>query len=142
MMAHSKGKDTNVHSVAEGTELEVLTPDEPGIFGRVLSTLANAGINLRALCVSSVGEKGRFQIVSSDNPKAEKALKTLGYKVRTRKVVLVETGDRIGAGAEIGALLGTAAIDIRYAYSTCPGGGRTLMVFQTSNNRKAIDTLK
>lgn len=130
-----------MYSVTEGLELEVLTPNEPGILGRVLGTLANGGINLRALCATSAGDRGRFQMVTSDNVKAEKALRTLGYKVRTRKVVLVEIGDRIGGGAEIGALLGNAVIDIDYTYGTSSGGGKTLLVFQTSNNKKAIETL-
>ncbi len=128
--------------VNEDTELHVTTPDEPGIFGRVLGTLANAGVNLKAFCVWSEGGEGRFRLVTADNKKAEKALRTLGYKVKTNKVVTVEFGDRIGAGAEVGALLGNAVIDIHYAYGSSAGEGRTLLVFNTSHNKKALDTLK
>ena len=39
-----KGELT-VNIVNEETELHVITPNEPGIFGRVLGTLAHAGIN-------------------------------------------------------------------------------------------------
>lgn len=124
------------------TELHVVTPNDPGIFGRVLGTLANAGINLRAFCVSSEGDEGHFLLVSSDDKKAEKALRALGYKVKASRVVTVEVSDRIGAGAEIGALLGNAVIDIRYSYGSSAGEGRTLLVFNTSNNKKALDTLK
>jgi len=131
-----------VNNVREDTELHVITPNEPGIFGRVLGTLANAGVNLKALCVSSEGGEGHFLIVTADNKKAEKALKTLGYKVKTNKVVTAEVSERIGAGAEIGALLGNAVIDIRYAYGSAAGEGRSLLVFNTSNNKKAADTLK
>jgi hypothetical protein len=131
-----------VNNVREDTELHVITPNEPGIFGRVLGTLANAGVNLKALCVSSEGDEGHFLIVTADNKKAEKALKTLGYKVKTNKVVTAEVSERIGAGAEIGALLGNAVIDIRYAYGSAAGEGRSLLVFNTSNNKKAVDTLK
>jgi hypothetical protein len=130
-----------VNIVTLETELHVVTPDEPGIFGRVLGTLANAGVNLRAFCVSSEGGEGHFLLVSSDNKKAEKALRTLGYRVKANKVVTVEVSDRIGAGAEIGALLGNAVIDIRYSYGSSAGEGRTLLVFNTSNNKKALDTL-
>ncbi|HEX2694322.1 MAG TPA: ACT domain-containing protein [Acidobacteriota bacterium] len=128
--------------VNEDTELHVTTPNEPGIFGRVLGTLANAGVNLRAFCVSSEGGEGHFLLVTADNKRAEKSLRTLGYKVKTNKVVTVEFSDRIGAGAEIGALLGNAVIDIRYSYGSSAGEGRTLLVFNTSNNKKALDTLK
>lgn len=128
--------------VNEDIELDVTTPDEPGIFGRVLGTLANAGVNLRALCVWSEGGEGRFKLITDDSKKAEKALRTLGYKVKTNKVVTFEVGDRIGAGAEIGALLGNAVIDIRYSYGSSTGEGRILLVFNTSDNKKALDTLK
>lgn len=131
-----------MHTVNEETELHVTTPDEPGIFGRVLGTLANEGINLRALCVTSIENEGHFRLITSDNAKAQKALKTLGYKVKANKVITVLISDRIGAGAEIGALLGNAVIDIQYAYGSSSGAGKTLVVFQTSHNAKALKTLK
>ena len=129
-------------SVNEDTELTVTTPDEPGIFGRVLGTLANAGVNVKALYVYSEEGLGHFHFISSEAKKAEKALRTLGYKVKSKKVVTVLVTDRIGAGAEIGALLGNAVIDIHYSYGSTAGDGKTLLVFHTSNNRKAVDTLK
>ncbi len=130
-----------MHNVKEETELHVVTPNEPGILGRVLGTLANAGVNLRALRAHSEGKKGIFLLITSDNKKAENALKVLRYKVKTNKVVTVEIEDRIGAGAEIGALLGNAAIDIDYCYGTSIGSGRALLIFQTNNNKKAAETL-
>ncbi|MCU0243625.1 MAG: ACT domain-containing protein [Acidobacteria bacterium] len=129
-------------SVTEDTELTVTTPDEPGIFGRVLGTLANAGVNVRAFYVYSETDQGHFHLVTSDAKKAETALRTLGYKVKSKKVVTVRVTDRIGAGAEIGALLGNAVIAINYAYGSSSGEGKSLLVFHTSNNRKALDTLK
>lgn len=129
-------------SVNKDIELSVTTPDEPGIFGRVLGTLANAGVNVKAILVYTESEAGRFRLVTSDAAKAETALRTLGYKVKSKKVVTVLAADRIGVGAEIGALLGNAAIDIHYSYGSSSGEGKTLLVFNTSNNRKALDTLK
>jgi hypothetical protein len=133
---------TTVTSVNEDTELTVTTPNEPGIFGRVLGTLANAGINVKALYVYSETDQGHFHLVTSDARKTETALRTLGYKVKTKKVVTVLVTDRIGAGAEIGVLLGNAIIDIHYSYGSSAGEGKTLIVFHTSNNRKAADTLR
>jgi hypothetical protein len=131
-----------VTSVNEDIELTVTTPNEPGIYGRVLGTLANAGVNVKALYVYSEDDRGHFHLLTSDAKKAEKALKTLGYKVKSKKVLTIVVTDRIGAGAEIGALLGNAAIDIRYSYGSSSGEGKTLLVFHTSNNRKALDTLE
>jgi len=131
-----------VHRVDEAIELQVTTPNEPGILGRVLGTLANAGVNLKSLMAFSEEDKGYFMLITSDNRKAEKALKTLGYKVKAHKVIIVEIGDRIGAGAEIGALLGNAAVDIEYCYGTSAGLGRALLVFKTNNQKKALETLR
>ncbi len=131
-----------MHNVAVETELHVLTPNEPGILGRVLGTLANAGVNLRALSAYSREKEGHFLLLTSNNKKAEAALRCLGYKVKTNKVITVEIGDRIGAGAEIGALLGNAVIDIDYCYGSSAGKGNAVLIFRTNNNKKAYETLR
>lgn len=123
-------------------ELHVITPNEPGILGRVLGTLANAGVNLRALNAYSEGDKGVFLLLMSDNKKAQKCLRILGYDVKSSQVVTVLTEDRIGAGAEVGALLGNAVIDVEYCYGSSAGVGKALLVFKTSNNKKAVETLR
>jgi hypothetical protein len=99
-------KEKKVHNVMLETELHVITPNEPGILGRVLSTLANSGVNLKALQARSVKDKGVFLLLTSDNKKAATCLKALEYEVTTNEVVTVLMDDRVGAGAEIGALLG------------------------------------
>jgi hypothetical protein len=129
-------------NVKQETELYVITPDEPGILGRVMGTLANAGVNLKAIYARSERGKGIFFLITSDNKKAEKALKGIGYEVTTNNVVTVEIDDRIGAGAEMGALIGNAAIDIEYCYGTSAGGVKALLVFQTNDNKKTFETLR
>jgi len=131
-----------VHNVSMDTELHVITPNDPGILGRVLGTLANAGVNLRAISVFAHDKEGHFRLLTSDNKKAEAALRTLGYKVKVNKVVVVEISDRIGAGAEIGALLGNAVIDVDYSYGSSSGKGPALLVFKTNNDKKAYETLR
>ena len=130
-----------MHNVKQETEIHVITPNEPGILGRILGTLANVGVNLLALHAHAEKNIGNFLLITSDNVKAEKALRGLGYKVKTNMVVTVQIEDRIGAGAEIGALLGNAAIDIDYCYGTSTGTGRALLVFKTNDNKKTLETL-
>ena len=130
-----------MYNVKQETEIQVITPNEPGILGRVLGTLANAGVNLKALRAHSEKKKGIFLLITSDNRKAEKCLKELGYTVKTSEVVTVQIDDRIGAGAEVGALLGNAVIDIDYCYGTSSGTGKALLVFRTNDNKRAVETL-
>ena len=136
-----KGGD-KVPDVKLETELRVTTPNEPGILGRVLGTLANAGVNLKALNARADQSQGIFLILTSDNTKAEKCLKAIGYEVSTNSVVTVAIEDRVGAGAEIGALLGNSIIDIDYCYGSSAGIGKALLVFKTSDNTKAFETLR
>ena len=130
-----------MHDIKIETELVVLTPNEPGIFGRVLGTLANAGVNLRALRAFSETKHGIFNLLTSDNKKAQKALRSLGYEVTPTEIITVVISDRIGAGAEIGALLGNAIIDVDYCYGSSAGVGKALLVFKTSDNDRALETL-
>ena len=131
-----------MHEVKLETEMHVTTPNEPGILGRVLGTLANAGVNLKAMSAYSEKEKGVFLLITSDNAKAEKSLRALDYEVEVRPVLTVIIADRIGAGAEIGALLGNAVIDIEYCYGSTAGVGKAYIVFQTNDNDKAFETLR
>lgn len=131
-----------MYEVKQDTELQITTPNETGIFVRVLGTLANAGVNLKALCAYSENDKGVFLIITSDNKKAQSCLKNLGYKVKINPVVTVLIDDRVGAGAEIGALLGNAIIDIKYCYGSSVGVDKALLVFKTSDDKKAVHTLK
>ena len=131
-----------MYEVKQENELQVITPNEPGILGRVLGTLANAGVNLKALNAYAEGKRGIFLLLTSDNKKAEKCLKILGYEVKTNQVVTVCIEDRTGAGAEIGALLGNAVIDVDYCYGSSAGVGKALLVFKTSDNKKAVETLR
>ena len=131
-----------MYEVKQESELHVITPNEPGILGRVLGTLANAGVNLRALNAYSEGKRGVFLMVTSDNKKAEKHLKILGYQIKSNPVVTVLVQDRIGAGSEIGALLGNAVVDVDYCYESAGGVGKVLLVFKTSDNEKAVETLR
>ncbi len=130
-----------MHNVKQETEIHVITPNEPGILGRILGTLANISVNLIALRAHAEKNTGNFLLITSDNEKTEKALKGLGYKVKTNTVVTAQIEDRIGAGAEIGALLGNAAVDIDYCYGTSTGTGRALLVFKTNNIKKTLETL-
>jgi hypothetical protein len=124
------------------TELRVVTPNEPGILGRVMGTLANAGVNLKALSAYAENTEGIFHLLTSDNMKAKKSLTALGYRVEVKDVVTVLIGDRIGAGAEVGALLGNAVINVAYCYGSSASAGKVLLVIQTNDNPKAVETLR
>ncbi len=127
--------------VTKETELEINAPRMIGISGRILGTLANARVNLKAFCAYPRDDKITFLLVTNDNEKAENALKAAGLNVKKNNVITVLVRERIGAAAEIAALLGNAVIEIKYCYGSSSGKGEVLLIFNTSDNQKAYEVL-
>ncbi len=67
-----------MHNVNRETELEVITPNEPGILGRVLGTLANSVINLKAMNAYTGKDKGVFLILTTNNKKSREMPQSTG----------------------------------------------------------------
>ncbi len=127
--------------VTKEIELEINAPKMIGISGRILGTLANAGVNLKAFCAYPQKNNITFLLITNNNEKAEKALKAAGLNVKKNNVISVLVRERIGAAAEIAALLGNAVIEIEYCYGSSSGKGEVLLIFKTSNNQKAFEVL-
>lgn len=123
-------------------ELYFTAPDKKGTFAQVCGALANAGVNIIAMCAYGQGGVGYFMMVTSDNLKAIDALKELGLKPKENDALLVELNDKPGAAAKVGKKIADAGINIRYAYGSTPKkGGPALMVISCNKPEEAIEAL-
>jgi hypothetical protein len=127
--------------VTKETELEINAPRIIGTAGRILGTLANAGVNLRAFCARPEGKNITFLLVTNDNDKAEKSLKAAGFNVKRNEVISTLVRERIGVASEIALLLENAVVQIEYCYGSSSGKGEVLLIFKTSDNNKAFEVL-
>ena len=123
-------------------ELAVRVGNEPGALGRVLSTVASAGVNILAYCSYSERQETVVLLVADNPLDAKRALVAAGFSCKANSVVLVGAPDQVGGAAFLGARLGYAGIDILYSYASSSGSNQFFAVFKTGDDQKAIHVLE
>jgi len=122
-------------------QLIVETPDKVGMMAKVCSAISDAGVNIKAISASARARKGHFMILTENNPKAKEALKAAGFKVKEEEAVAVELENEVGAAKKLAKKLADAKVNLRYCYGSTGNGTMALLVFNSSDNEKAIRTL-
>lgn len=103
-------------------------------------TLADAGVNISALCAPETPRRGKVRLLVSDVARAKQALKAAKYQVTEEGAVTVVVENRPGTFAGFAEKLAQARINIKCAYVT--GEGETqLVVLSVSNPDKAQQVL-
>lgn len=129
--------------VALQRQLSVAIENQPGRLAFVSGLLAEHRINIEALCVIDNVEQGMVRMVVNDPPAARAVLEPAGIPVVEAEVLTLELTDRLGKLAQIAAALGSAGINIEYAYATVDhAGARTRLILKTSRPKKALEILK
>ncbi|HMC34828.1 MAG TPA: hypothetical protein VKH65_10495, partial [Myxococcales bacterium] len=95
----------------------VEVPDKPGEGVRVLAALKEAGVNLVSFTAfPTSGGKTQLDLVAQDPAALEKAAKSAGLKLSSRKqAFFVEGSDRAGAAAETFRKLASAGVNVTAA---------------------------
>jgi hypothetical protein len=124
------------------TQIAVFGKNQPGNFGKVCRALADQGINILALSITSDVDTGVMRLVTNDNENAKQALEAAGFSHSESEVIICEFEDEVGAGARVGETLAAAGVNIEQAYaSSCAAVcscGRFLLVLKVDNIEKAI----
>jgi len=123
-------------------ELLVKTGNKVGMLAAVTETIAKSGANITALNAFGVDKDAIFRIITSDNAKAINAIKAKKFEVSEKDVASVELANKAGEAAQLGNKLKAANIDVIYIYgSTCDCGGPSIIIFNCSDNKKAVEIL-
>lgn len=123
-------------------EIVVKTENKVGMMEKVCAAIAAKGANITALHAFGIDKEAIFRIVTNDNVKAVASLKAENFDVSEKDVVLVMLENKSGAAAGIGKKLREANIDIKYIYgSACDCGGPCNIIFNSSDNKKAVKVL-
>ena len=129
--------------MAKITQLTVAAQSKPGVLAKVARALADAGVNITALCAGESAGRGKIRLVVSDPARAKQAL--TGAKIRCGKepALLLSLEDRPGALATVASRLAAAKINIKCAYATtpAPGGASCQVVVAVANADKAEKAL-
>ena len=97
-------------------QLTVPADNEPGKLAGVTSILKKEKINIRAITISSFGERGFFNILVDDPKGASRALQKEGLDVELREVIAALIDDKPGGLDRIVQLLSSAGINVENAY--------------------------
>ena len=97
-------------------QLTVKLPDRPGTLAGMVSALAEAGVDIKALNVSDrTQDHGEASMLVSDPGRAQAALKD--YEVQIDEVLAVEMDDQVGGLAAILDCLARHEVNIAQLYA-------------------------
>ena len=98
-------------------QLTVFVANEQGALCGITDTLADAGIDIRALSIADTKDFGILRLIVDGNDAAMKALEAKGYLVKITPVVGVKIGDEPGKLAKALDIIDEAGINIEYLYA-------------------------
>ncbi len=124
-------------------QLSVFLENRRGRLLEVTETLAEAGINIRALAMAESAEFGILRLVVNNPEKARNALASGGFTVAEQNVFAVEVNDEPGSFHKVVKILAGEDINVDYTYAFVGDSQRAVLIFKVSDEalEKAIKAL-
>lgn len=122
-------------------ELGVKTGNKKGELARVTGPMAEAKVNVTALCGVGQGSDGWFWFVTDNNGKAREALAKAGLQVTERDCCCLELADKPGTCWEAATKLANGGLNIDHWYYSCSGAPSAKIYFSCDNCQKAAQLL-
>ncbi|MBN2159753.1 MAG: ACT domain-containing protein [Spirochaetes bacterium] len=97
-------------------QLLVPADNKPGRLAQVTRVLAREKINIRAITISSFGERGFFNIIVDEPKRAHKVLDQNGLEVELKEVFAVLIDDKPGGLDGLIQLLASNNVNVENAY--------------------------
>ena len=120
-------------------QLSVFLENTTGRLGVVTETLAQAKINIRAICIADTAEFGILRLIVNDHEEAFKALSIQGFTARITDVAAVEIDDTPGSLAKVMELFRNSKVNIEYLYSSLEGqNGKAVIILKLDDHEKGL----
>ncbi len=123
------------------TELHIITEDKPGTLALVTAPIAEARINVNAICAYRMGGKATFYLITGDNENAKMRLNKAGFTTTEQEVVVLETENEAGTLFRAAQQLAKANVDLDYCYATAGPQNSTWIVFATKTIESAMNVI-
>lgn len=118
-------------------QITVFLENKRGRLAALCRTLADAGVNMRALSIAETTDYGVVRIIADDTEKAVEALGEAGIMSRCTKVTAVELPNRPGALADLLDLLDEHGYNVHYGYCFSIGEGKAIDVLKIHRAQEA-----
>jgi len=123
-------------------QISVFLKNTSGRLGEVTKTLANAGVNLRAISIADTDEYGILRLIVNKTDKAIDALNTAGFTTKQTDVVAVEIEDVPGSLAKLMELFQQSQVNIEYLYASLEGQvGKAVVIFKLEDHERGLKIL-
>ena len=123
-------------------QISVFLENTTGRICEVTRTLANVGINLRAISIADTADFGILRLIVDKTVDAVEALNKAGFTTRQTDVVAVEIEDVPGSLAKLMELFQQSQVNIEYLYASLEGeAGKAVVIFKLENIDKGVKIL-
>ena len=123
-------------------QISVFVANRTGSLENLVNTLAEAGVDMRAMSIADTQEFGIMRMIVKGNTKACNALREAGYLVSVNYIIAVEIPDEPGGLAKVVSILAGHGIDIEYTYAFMTRShGKACVVFRVEDNECAENIL-
>lgn len=124
------------------SQLSIFAENKPGTIYEITRTIADAGVDIRALSVADTQDFGILRLIVSDIEKARQALNEDNCVVSVTQVIGVAVPDKPGGLADVLKILKDAEINVEYVYAFITiSGQNACVVLRVGDNEKAIKIL-
>ncbi len=124
-------------------QLTVPVENTPGKLAQVSGILTREKINIRAITISSFGDKGFLNILVDDPKPAQKALAKEGIPGELKEIIAVLIEDKPGGMDKLVQVLAREGVNIENAYGFVLESSKTaVFVVDVSDIEKAQKVLK
>ncbi len=122
-------------------QLSIFVENKEGKLVTITDSIANAGIDIRALSVADTQDFGIFRLIVTDPQKAKEALESSGCFVSITQVVGVSIPDEPGSLAKIVNILARYNINIEYMYAFIAVSGKEASVVLRVEDNNAAEKI-
>ena len=98
-------------------QISIFVENKAGRLAEITETIANAGIDIRALSIADTTDFGILRLIVNDEAAAEKVLSEAGYLIKITEVVGVKIGDAPGKLTAALKVLDENKINMEYLYA-------------------------
>ena len=123
--------------------ISVFIENKEGRIKKAIDTLANAGVNIRALSVGDTTKYGILRLIVSDNEKAIKSLEDDGFIVKESEVIVIAVPDKPNGLNSTLAILDDANINLEYIYAFVSSNpDEAIVAMKVEDTQKAISVFE
>ena len=124
-------------------QISVFLENTTGRLSKVTQTLANGGINLRAISIADTADFGILRLIVDKTDEAIKALSNAGFTTKLTDVAAVEIEDVPGSLARLMEIFQLSNVNIEYLYASLESQkGKAVVIFKLQDHAMGMQIIK